>query len=74
VNAVRYVAGQANTDADELESRARQFDGDTPASSSAVVTSAPPAKPALIFAPIASTPAAPAPEAQPEPATDSYNF
>jgi hypothetical protein len=28
VNAVLYVAGQANTDADELESRARQFDGD----------------------------------------------
>jgi hypothetical protein len=128
VNAVLYVAGQANTDADELESRARQFDGDaeqyeaegkrqafleaeaeaarqratvaaqaaatqaaatqaataraasasqtasSPASSSAAVTSAPPAKPALIFVPIESTPAAPAAEAQPEPAADSYNF
>jgi hypothetical protein len=126
VKAVLYVADQANTDADELELRARQLDGDaeqyeaegkrqafleaeaeaeaarqrataaaqaaatqaaataraasasqtasSPASSSAAVTSAPPAKPALIFAPIESTPAAPAAEAQPEPATDSYNF
>jgi hypothetical protein len=136
VNTVLYVAGQANTDADELELRARQLDSDAEqfeaegkrqafleaeaerhrlaaqaaqaaqaaaaqdaaaraasASAAARTTSAaqaasgplntssaatpadkPAEKPALVFAPIESAPAAPANETQPEPASDSYNF
>jgi hypothetical protein len=145
VNTVLYVAGQANTDADELELRARQLDSDAEqfeaegkrqafleaeaerqrlaaqvaqaaqaaqaaaaqdaaakaasasaaarttsatqaasgslnvssslsASSAATPAEKPTEKPALVFAPIESAPAPPAAEAQPEPATDSYNF
>ncbi len=123
VHAVQYIAGQATTDADELELRARQLDSDAeqyeaegkrqafleaeearqqaaaaaaqvqaqtaeaaaaeaasdPSQAAAAATQQAAAvtssqKPALIFAPVESTPAPAPAQTQPEPETDSYNF
>lgn len=119
--AVRYIASQVTTDADELELRVRQLDSDAEqfeaegkrqafveaeaarqqavaaaaqaqaaqetvakaasASSRAAAAANPQAAaitptqtPALVFAPIESTPSPAPTETQPERATDSYNF